>query len=706
MNPNNNITDHVTNDTPPLFLPIDDAKLLVLLNEAEERAKADYNNRNIEDKSTSNVKFWKGDQVDNTKLDGRYQMAHIDNVAKQNLEKQIKLAASKMPDIFVAPPDEEQYNLEAARDWQQWIRERIDTNTIKRLIKNGLRHMNLKYIGIIKPRWDYVKNDFTFDLIDPKDMRFSKGSKIIEDGFTIDGVEITFQYIEDPTTVFLAKFKKKKDQLSAEIGIQNKGNMPSTIQYTECHFRWFDDQGRMSEGTAWRYGNVIADSMKEPYYEYDKPELNYFDRPRKPYILMSYLNLGESVYESSTAFEDAIPVNRVINKRRRQITEISDRAVPKMAFSGKALTKEQASNISSSPNEGILMSDTIDDVRKGVFVIPATPPNPILFSDLQGLYQRAADIFSVGGTNSAQNGNTASGVSKQISREDDLVTSDDIVGIVIERVVTEMAAWAAQFARLFYDDDRPPMRTTNEEGDTHFTEMNRQKIETDIQVIVKGSTNDKQTRRSDALQMLTGKVTDPYTLFEDLDVPNPKERTKRLMTFISSQQGNDFTKYLDMIGVDLADNISDEKDAQQDIELLEQGGQPPAGRKPSESYVAVFSTFVNGPDFAALDPQKRANVQQYIAQLQASVQQQSNQDPQGTQPGAIPGQPPAPTDPAQALQGAPGVTPPPVAYQPTIDPSTVFNNPNAGATGGAANSQLKAQFSHFASQIPTAGLRQ
>lgn len=679
--------DHVTVENPPLFLPIPDDQLLAVLNEAEIRAKQDYNSSGVEGRASGNIKFWGGDQVDQGRLNVQYQMAHVDNASFRQLENQIKLAVSKMPDIFATPPDDEEFNMEAARDIQQWLRERIDSNTIKRLLKDGLRMMNLGLTAVIKPRWNYINNDFTFELVDQSAMRFSQGSKIPQDGFTIDETDITFQYVEEPTTVVLAKFKKKSVQITQEIGRLSKGQMPARMQYTEVHFRWYDDRGRMSEGVAWRYGNVIMDAMREPYYDYDNPQNNYFDRPRKPYILFSYINLGKGIYEATTAFEQAKPLNRIINKRRRQITEISDRAVPKLAFAGDAINKETARNISPSPNEGIILNDNIDDIRKSMFLIPAAPPQPILFQDLADLHNQLDSNFATHSTTTGANGNTASGVSKQISREGDLVTSDDIADIVVERVVTEMTEWAMQFARLFYDDDRPALRIAQEEGDTSFVKLNRQKLETDIRIIVKGSTNDKQTRRSDALQMLTGKVTDPYTLFEDLDVPNPKERTRRLMSFIMAQQSGNWKQYLDIIGVDLETNKADEQDAQRDIEMIAQGGHPNPNTNPSESYVSTWLAYTSSPEYQQLSPDAKTRIQQHVAQMKQVVAQKLAAQ-NGGQPGQ-PGQPdvatqPGMPDPAQMLQQQQN------GYQPEIDTSTAFTG-NPGAASNAASRQASMQ---------------
>ncbi|UOF78678.1 portal protein [Caudoviricetes sp.] len=647
MNPAMPVIDQPVAEATPLYLPISDDLLLRIMDDAEKRGNKQRAHLKIAERSKNNVEYWKGNQVDNARLDNRFQMAHVDNVSHQNLENQIKLASGKVPDIFVAPPDKEDFNLENARDLQEFIRTRIDSNTIKRIIKNGLRDMNLKLLGVIKPRWDYQRNDFCFELVNPDDMVFAEGSKIIEDGFTIDGTEVSFQYVEEPTQVVLAKFPKKAEELKSILSVAGK-EMPSRIKYTEAQFRWFDEKGRMNEGVAWRYGTVVLDSMKQPYYDYDNPRNNYFDRPRKTYILLSYLNLGESIYETTTVFEQGMPMNRMINKRRRQITEIADRAIPKLVFNGKAMNKEQATNISPSPNEGILLNK-IDDIRKSFTFIPATPPNPVLFNDLLDMRDRMNSMYNTQGTSNAAESATASGISKQLSREADLVTSDDIVDIVVERAVTEMASWCMQFMRLFYDDDRDPLRVTNNEGETDFVEMTRQKIETDVQVVVKASTADKTTRRADAIQMLTAKIIDPYTLMEDLEVPNPKERTKRLLGFMESQQTQDWTRYLKIVGVSLDDQRADEQDAQRDIEAVVNGQQIQV-KKPSEGYVSTFMAFVNSPEFEQLNPEQKQFIQQFVQKLKQSVEQEiAAKQQDGSVPPAMQGNmPPAGYSPDSA----------------------------------------------------------
>lgn len=689
----NNIAqpDTVVVNTPPLYLPIDDSIILQTLNEAERNARTVRAKLNIDKRSEECRKFWKGEQVDGSKLDARYQIMHVDNVVRQDLENKIKLATGHVPDIFASPPDNQGFNREASNDLQSLLRDRFSGGVTKRLLKNGLRKLDLDFIAILKVRYDKEQQKACYELLDSKNVLFGEGSKVYEDGFTIDGTDILFHYVEEATQQVLNKFPKKANELMALLAASHK-TIPSRIIYTEAHFKWYDQQGKAHEGVSWRYQNVLLDKMRQPYYDYDNEQVNFFDRPRKPFILISYTNLGESVYETTTDVEQTIPINRIINKRRRQITEIADRSVPKLAFMGGAMTAEMARNISPSSQEAIILTDQYSEtgIDKAMAIIPATPPNPILYNDMTDLRGRIDSVFATHGTTRGESGGSnQSGVSKQISREGDLVTSDDISSFVLERVIYELASWEMQMLRLFHDDDRKPLRITNTEGETEFIEMTRKKVETDIQVVVVASSTDKQTRRADALQLLEAQAIDPYTLLEDLDVPNPRERMRRLKAFIEATKSGNLDAYMEVIGVDPKTPFASEDDAKRDLDILRSGNTVQL-RMPDEKYVSVFTSLVKSPEYT--DPQMsqeqgwteyaKSLVANHIKRMKTLVdaeaekqQQQGGMDSQGLNPGEPQGMPQT----AAALTGG---------------------QPQPGGLGQAASSVLASRMQPGATQPP------
>lgn len=658
--------DQVTEEMRPLSLPLSDEVILQTLQYAEQRGKELRSKLKIDDRTNTNVQFWKGDQVSSGGLDTRYQEMHINNVSRLNVENKIKLATGYTPDIFVVPPDRQGFNTEAANHLQAYMRDRFDGDTNKRLLKNGLRKLDLEFIAIIKARWDQRYQKSVFELVDSKDLLFGEGSRVYEDGFTIEGTHVLFHYIEEETQQVLNRFPKKANDLLALLGAQHD-QIPSRIVYTEAHFDWYDPKGDCNQGVACRYGTLILNSFKQPYYDYDNEQINFFDRPRKNFILFSYANLGESPYDSTSDFEQLIPLNRIINRRRRQITEISDRAVPKLAFLGGAMTKELAENISPNPNEAIILSEQYEgaDIRSAMFIIPGAPPSPILYNDLVDLRNSADAITATHATTmGAVNNGNESGVSKQISREGDMVTSDDIVNITLDRVIYEMSSWEMQFLRLFCDDDRPPYRITNGEGETQYVQLNREKIETDIQMAVRASSTDKASRRADALQLLGAQAIDPYTLLEDLDVPNPRERLRRLANFIKSVKGGNLDAYLQSLGIDPETPFATAEDAQRDIDILQTGNEV-MPQMPDEAYVAVFQALIQSPQFkqAPWTDYTRQLTMMHLMKLKLLVNQaaQQQQQQQAQASGVDPNQP----------MGAPG------QVAPSFMPET------AGAFSGA-----------------------
>lgn len=659
-----NTQEQITVEYSPLYLPIEDVALISTLDNALLEATQERRKYDIDGRAKVNNRFWQGNQVNDDAIDKRYQMAHTDNVIYPDLENRIMLAAGRIPEIILTPPDSAQGTMEAVRSLQQVIRERVNSGVIKRLIKDGLRNLHTDFIGIIKPIWNPNLKDYRFDLILSENVLFSKGSKVPHDGYSIDASDIVLHWVEEPLKVVLAKFPGKKNELMQLFAKANSNakTLPSHIRYLEAQFTYYDEEGNAIEGVAWKYQNLILDKMRQPYFDYKNKERNFFDRPHKTYILFSYQNRGRMVYDSTTTVEQSVPINRVVNKRLRQITEIADRSVPKLAFRGGAISAEMARNISTSPKEAIVLTSETEDIRREMAIIPSQPPNRILYEDLMANRSRIDAMMATHGTTRGEGG-SESGVSKQISREGDLVTSDDLVDVVVERVVYEMACWALQFMRLYFEDDRDPERMVDKNGDTSFVKLSRPTINTKVSVVVKASTTDKQTRRADAVQMLESKTIDPYTLFEDLDVPNPKERLKRLLSFqmAAATGGTDFTAYLKTLGISLdeADDQAEAARAQADIAALEQGQEVPMDKAPSQAYLTAFVRYVNSADFANLAPEIQQLFAQHIQQLKAMFQQQAQAQVAATTPAPQMGAPEAGAPPAPQPQPAPQPTPQP-----------------------------------------------
>ena len=662
--------EQVIDETTALSLPIKDADLITVINEKISESQKHNKKIRLDERRKENRDFWKGQQLDMTKLDLRYQVPYIDNIIYDNLETRIALVAGRMPDIITTPANDDDKSVQNANDVKDVLEYRITSSMMKRLLKDALRNYHLDFSSAIKCRWDKNKGengDFVFEVVRANRIGFDHTATIPHDGFTADNCDLIYEWIEEPLAVVLSKYPKVKDKLIAMLGGQSSMNakrMVSKIRYKEAWFRWYANDGSLLFGKACIYNSLVMHKEKNPYWDWDgdtkieandegvyeskKIYHNYFDQPRHPYILLTYQNLGESVIDDTTAVEQAIALQRISNKRGAQITELADRVAPRYAFNGSVMSKEEARRVDpKDPTESIWFDqagpDT--DIRKGMQVTQSVAPPPILFQDQAAIRQRLDSKFSTHGTTRGESTGNESGISKQITREGDLTTADDMSDVVVERVVYEMVNWALQMIKMFYD--KPHMiRFKGKDGENIHREITQDSVEDGMIAEVKASSVGKQTRRADAMTLVQGKSIDPQTLFEDLDVDNPKERTRRLIAF---QNGvNDgYAAYMEEVDGDAegGEEALTPEQAQQDLQTL-MSGQPvePQGM-PGEQYVQVFADFIQSPDFDTQPPEVQQAITQYIQQLQQLVNEKVGGNGQQAPVG----------QPAQEPQATPGI---------------------------------------------------
>ena len=678
MNDENYQQEAVIDATNALSLPIEDVDLISVINEKIANSTQHFKKLKLDERRKLNRDFWKGDQLDLSKLDLRYQVPYIDNIVYDDLETRIALVAGRMPDIITTAPNDDPQSVQNAKDLEDVLGYRITSSLMKRLIKDTLRNYHLDFTSVIKIRWDKNKGDngdFVYELVRANRIGFDHTATIPHDGFTTDNCDLIYEWIEEPLAVVLAKFPKSKDKLTAMLGGQNSLNakrMISKIRYQECWFRWYSDNGEMIIGVCWKYNNLILDKQKNPYWDWDgtakieatdqnqyasnKVYHNYFEQPRMPYILATYQNLGESIIDETTPMEQAIPLQKISNKRGAQITELADRVAPRYAFTGSVISKEEARRVDpKDPSESIWL-DNVDpnaDIRKGMMVTQSAPPPPILYQDQVGLRSRIDSKFSTHSTTRGETQAHESGISKQITREGDLTVADDMSEIVVERIIYEMVSWALQMIKMFYD--KPHMiRFSGKDGERIHREITQDHIEDGLIAEVKASSVDKQTRKADAMSLVQAQSIDPQTLFEDLDVDNPKERTRRLLAF-QTGVNDGFTSYLKEIesdgggggGSGGAENTLPPEQADQDIQALVSGQPVQISGVPSDAYVQQFAQFIQSPDFASLAPEIQQAIKQHIMQLQSAVNQKV---------GGVDGQNPNPQPQPQAgTQATPAI---------------------------------------------------
>jgi hypothetical protein len=192
-----------------------------------------------------------------------------------------------------------------------------------------------------------------------------------------------------------------------------------------------------------------------------------------------------------------------------------------------------------------------EDVTKAYGFIAGAPPSPALLTDQENNKQSIDSKFSTHeATKGELNSVHMSGLARQLMMQGDITMADDLVTTVVDRVIWEMAQWCVQMMKVYYDDDHYS-RTMGDDGKLVEQVINNGLITEGTLVNIKSNTIDDVTRKNNAMALLPIKGIDPLTLFEDLDMSNPKERTKRLLAFINGEgpNGDGFAKYMSECGL-------------------------------------------------------------------------------------------------------------------------------------------------------------
>lgn len=609
---------------PAFEIKIKDSDLADIIDKrASESEKYFKEDLKIEERRKKNNDFWKGKQLNEADFDD-FQIPVVDNLIYQDLETRIAIISSKMPDIVVTPPNQTQDKRERARTLERALRVLLSNSVITRLIKNGLRKEHLDFTAAIKVRWNDDIDDIDIYLVDSKKLIMDHTATISDNGFTADNMEFTVEWLEEPVAKVVAKFPDKKEKIFEAMkfvqGTTKQIN--SKMRYQEVHFTFYGSDGELIEGTCWKYNKLILGKQRAPYWDWDGYEKegldtkkitayrNFFERPRKPYIFFSYQNLGDSPIDSTTPVEQSIPLQKLVNKRKRQITEISDRAIPKLVFSGDAMTKEQARDVTNDPDEHVVLNGEEVDVRKAFTYVVAQAPDTTLLQELQLSMTQIDAKFATHSVTRGAVTSHESGISKQITKEGDLSSHDDMSRIVVERVIFELANWYVHMMKLFYEKEHF-VKNVGKDGELVYVELKRDDIDDGIAVNVQSSSVDKQQRRFDAQTAAARRTIDPLSYWEAMDVPNPKEMTRRLITFLSGNM-QAYAQITEISTDPLKDN--GEELALTDIKRIEENEDFPVPT-PSQKYLETMIKYTQSEEYTKQSDTIKARFKIFVQKL-------------------------------------------------------------------------------------------
>ena len=279
-----------------------------------------------------NLEYYHGIQTDVTSIRGKASRA-IENRMFMAVETMIPIATSRLPDIEVRSGDEDEQSQMNANELQDIIGYQMERLNIQAKAEQFLRDMIIKRYGVFKINWD--SDDVDLIVRDPRKIRIPKFGRTIRDlAFIIEELEMSYgQLVEKFDKTKAEKVREENPNVGVDDTEEDK-NRKATFTILEV---WTNDF------VAWKAGSIILDKKPNPFFNFDGKKKNYFDTPKKPYVIKSLFETDESMIGDTDYIQQMISIQDNINTRKRQIEDVVAKvANTPLLIDSDTMSEEQA----------------------------------------------------------------------------------------------------------------------------------------------------------------------------------------------------------------------------------------------------------------------------------------------------------------------------------------------------------------------------
>jgi len=606
-----------TNDLP-LALELDDKDVLRIIGKRVEDAESFWNRElGLDETRKKADDYYVGNTYQEDDL-YEFQVPYKNNRIMTAVETLLPMLTSQIPFPVVTEGRDTDESRELGHDLEDVLIAKYDDFGVRKAFTRIGRHLLMgKRVGILKYRFDpeggelmpdgTYKGAIIVEAVRPEKVVFDA------DASDPDNIPLIAEYMSDTIEDLVAQFPKKKEEIYKAYDIKRgvKSQVSRKVGYVQVWFDYRDAEGRVQEAVAYKLGEILLGATKNPNWNYDEFEqmpdgkykrLNYFDRPRKPYILVNHINTGKYVIDDTSLADQAHPLQDVLEKRGRQIVENADQASSGLVLNSNMISPEDAAKLVGDPSEKIMVDG---DVREAATRLPYNMLPAYVINDKN---DARSEIDNIYGANAALRGEDQQGDkllgAMVLSQRGNAGRLQTITNAFEDACGREYGLYPAmvQMMKVYWDEPEI-VRYTPDDGKTRFIEWQSDKVEDGVKVRVKAGSaipKDKQSKKNETIQLAP--VLDPLTLAEGMDWADAKGIAKRLVYYRFFMD-----KYLTEVLGD--DGSMVDQQAMADIHALVNGQVPPVPEEPSKKYIATFEKFLGSAGFQQIkDVQIKQNV--------------------------------------------------------------------------------------------------
>ena len=306
-----------------------------------------------------------------------FQTPYRDNRIFLSTETLASQVVGRIPYPEVTEGEDTDASRELAHQYERILFAYGQDNFLKPKLQMVARHLIIGYrFGVVKACWNENAGILKDDGSHFGDVytNFVRPHRIVLDAEAYDpnDVPLVAEALNETVEEIGYKFPEKKDELYMKVVGEDGAGVPHLASRLDYHEVWFTffDQGNRAEGVAWKFNDLVLDYGVNPYYNYETGEgkTNFFDQPKKPYVLFNFLHLGRWALDDTSLTEQAGALQDVLEKRGRQIVDSADQAGATRVFNTMQINSKDAEKYVGNPRQNILVKG---DVRSAFGRYPA-----------------------------------------------------------------------------------------------------------------------------------------------------------------------------------------------------------------------------------------------------------------------------------------------------------------------------------------------
>lgn len=492
-----------------------------------------------------------------------------------NMESVINSLIANPPGINVLPARDGIQSQDFARKLESYFRKKYNDLNIKEVLRMGLRNLYFGRLLVIKPFWNTAINDFDYRAIDPRKIRIGIYAK------NADESEFAIEEIEDNLCSVIEKFPSKKDELMKKYGISDDTQLyiknPSVV-YKES---WIGDY------VIFKLENIILDTIKNPYWDWDgiliteeeeqnlekfegdkrreaiqnikldqanrtigdntedvqegevienqepttkyKPYyFNYFDSPKKPYIIATILNNENSPIGRTDMITLSAPLQQGIDKRKMDIDENSELANGVLKVDASVMGKSDAQRIRFE-TKGIIWGKGVKD---GVTRETGQSLPQMVFDDMADSRNEIDNIMAASSAFRGERQGQETKAGRLALIQQSYLRLNELVQVV-DNTCKEIFDWGMQLAKTRYTEYHYA-KWMGKEGAREVIELIQDDFETGSEVtIIAGKTlpKDDEFKYEQAQNDVKDGFISPVDYLQIAQYDNAKELAKNAVLY-------------------------------------------------------------------------------------------------------------------------------------------------------------------------------